>query len=146
MFTHKKMSWFYLHFLLIFFGISRVCCLSLVSRMKVCTFLWNFPLFQAEVWDLEVLRSNHSSWPINVTDVKEGLITVKGHMQVRVRKNQGKTPRSSTNTLALPIRIHHPQALSSNIWQCLCEKLSMNEWRRGAQYQWATSKMYFQQL
>uniref|UniRef100_H3C9L9 Enhancer of mRNA-decapping protein 4 n=1 Tax=Tetraodon nigroviridis TaxID=99883 RepID=H3C9L9_TETNG len=35
----------------------------------------------AEVWDLEVLRSNHSSWPISVGDVKEGLITVKGHMQ-----------------------------------------------------------------
>eukprot|EP00066_Takifugu_rubripes_P027975 XP_011617241.1 PREDICTED: enhancer of mRNA-decapping protein 4 isoform X1 [Takifugu rubripes] len=35
----------------------------------------------AEVWDLEVLRSNNSSWPISVTDVKEGLITVKGHMQ-----------------------------------------------------------------
>lgn len=30
-------------------------------------------------------------------------------------KNQGKTPRSSTNTLALPIRIHHPQPLSANI-------------------------------
>ncbi|XP_068595627.1 enhancer of mRNA-decapping protein 4 [Brachionichthys hirsutus] len=34
---------------------------------------------RAEVWDLEVLRSNHSSWPVDVTDIKEGLITVKGH-------------------------------------------------------------------
>lgn len=34
------------------------------------------------MWDLEVLRSNNSSWPISVADVKEGLITVKGHMQV----------------------------------------------------------------
>lgn len=40
------------------------------------------PFIQAEVWDLEVLRSNSSSWPINVADVKEGLITVKGHTQV----------------------------------------------------------------
>ncbi|XP_075962727.1 enhancer of mRNA-decapping protein 4 isoform X1 [Anarhichas minor] len=35
----------------------------------------------AEVWDLEVLRANHSSWPVDDTDVKEGLITVKGHTQ-----------------------------------------------------------------
>ncbi|XP_037622650.1 enhancer of mRNA-decapping protein 4 isoform X1 [Sebastes umbrosus] len=35
----------------------------------------------AEVWDLEVLRANHSSWPIDATDLKEGLITIKGHTQ-----------------------------------------------------------------
>ncbi|KAM8892968.1 enhancer of mRNA-decapping protein 4 isoform 3-T3 [Spinachia spinachia] len=35
----------------------------------------------AEVWDLEVLRANHSSWPVDDTDVKEGLIIVKGHTQ-----------------------------------------------------------------
>ncbi|XP_042351769.1 enhancer of mRNA-decapping protein 4 [Plectropomus leopardus] len=35
----------------------------------------------AEVWDLEVLRANNSSWPVDATDVKEGLITVKGHNQ-----------------------------------------------------------------
>lgn len=35
----------------------------------------------AEVWDLEVLRANNSSWPVDSTDVKEGLITVKGHNQ-----------------------------------------------------------------
>uniref|UniRef100_A0A8C4GJD3 Enhancer of mRNA-decapping protein 4 n=1 Tax=Dicentrarchus labrax TaxID=13489 RepID=A0A8C4GJD3_DICLA len=35
---------------------------------------------RAEVWDLEVLRAN-SSWPIEATDLKEGLITVKGHTQ-----------------------------------------------------------------
>ncbi|XP_068169630.1 enhancer of mRNA-decapping protein 4 isoform X2 [Antennarius striatus] len=36
---------------------------------------------KAEVWDLEVLRSNNSSWPVDATDIKEGLITVKGHTQ-----------------------------------------------------------------
>ncbi|XP_023262993.1 enhancer of mRNA-decapping protein 4 isoform X1 [Seriola lalandi dorsalis] len=36
---------------------------------------------RAEVWDLEVLRANNSSWPIDATDLKEGLITVKGHTQ-----------------------------------------------------------------
>ncbi|XP_053283390.1 enhancer of mRNA-decapping protein 4 isoform X2 [Pleuronectes platessa] len=36
---------------------------------------------RAEVWDLEVLRANHSSWPVDAADVKEGLITVKGHTQ-----------------------------------------------------------------
>ncbi|XP_059190362.1 enhancer of mRNA-decapping protein 4 isoform X2 [Centropristis striata] len=35
----------------------------------------------AEVWDLEVLRANNSSWPVNATDLKEGVITVKGHTQ-----------------------------------------------------------------
>ncbi|XP_029289521.1 enhancer of mRNA-decapping protein 4 isoform X2 [Cottoperca gobio] len=35
----------------------------------------------AEVWDLEVLRANNSSWPIDATDLKDGLITVKGHTQ-----------------------------------------------------------------
>lgn len=56
------------------------------------------PFVQAEVWDLEVLRSNNSSWPINVADVKEGLITVKGHMQVRVgRKRLGPFDASDQN-------------------------------------------------
>uniref|UniRef100_UPI0037E714DC enhancer of mRNA-decapping protein 4 isoform X2 n=1 Tax=Semicossyphus pulcher TaxID=241346 RepID=UPI0037E714DC len=36
---------------------------------------------RAEVWDLEVLRANNSSWPIDATGLKEGLITVKGHTQ-----------------------------------------------------------------
>lgn len=36
---------------------------------------------RAEVWDLEVLRANNSSWPVDATDVKEGLITIKGHTQ-----------------------------------------------------------------
>ncbi|KAM8861537.1 enhancer of mRNA-decapping protein 4 [Synchiropus picturatus] len=36
---------------------------------------------RAEVWDLEVLRSNNSTWPVEVTDLKEGLITVKGYSQ-----------------------------------------------------------------
>uniref|UniRef100_A0A3Q1GXM9 Enhancer of mRNA-decapping protein 4 n=1 Tax=Acanthochromis polyacanthus TaxID=80966 RepID=A0A3Q1GXM9_9TELE len=36
---------------------------------------------RAEVWDLEVLRANNSSWPVDAADVKEGLITIKGHTQ-----------------------------------------------------------------
>ncbi|XP_060892264.1 enhancer of mRNA-decapping protein 4 isoform X1 [Labrus mixtus] len=36
---------------------------------------------RAEVWDLEVLKANNSSWPIDATDLKDGLITVKGHTQ-----------------------------------------------------------------
>ncbi|CAJ1057517.1 enhancer of mRNA-decapping protein 4 isoform X3 [Xyrichtys novacula] len=36
---------------------------------------------RAEVWDLEVLRANNSCWPVSATDVKEGLITIKGHTQ-----------------------------------------------------------------
>ncbi|XP_044048820.1 enhancer of mRNA-decapping protein 4 isoform X2 [Siniperca chuatsi] len=36
---------------------------------------------RAEVWDLELLRANNSSWPIDATDLKEGLITIKGHTQ-----------------------------------------------------------------
>ncbi|XP_033898809.3 enhancer of mRNA-decapping protein 4-like isoform X1 [Acipenser ruthenus] len=34
---------------------------------------------RAEVWDLEIIRSNNSSWPMEATDFKEGFITVKGH-------------------------------------------------------------------
>uniref|UniRef100_A0A3Q3GYX5 Enhancer of mRNA-decapping protein 4 n=1 Tax=Kryptolebias marmoratus TaxID=37003 RepID=A0A3Q3GYX5_KRYMA len=34
---------------------------------------------RAEVWDLEVLRANNSSWPVDATELKEGLITIKGH-------------------------------------------------------------------
>ncbi|XP_077566843.1 enhancer of mRNA-decapping protein 4 [Stigmatopora nigra] len=36
---------------------------------------------RAEVWDLEVLRANIDSWPVNATDLKDGLITVKGYSQ-----------------------------------------------------------------
>lgn len=36
---------------------------------------------RAEVWDLELLRANTSSWPVDATELKEGLITVKGHTQ-----------------------------------------------------------------
>ncbi|XP_047202549.1 enhancer of mRNA-decapping protein 4 isoform X1 [Girardinichthys multiradiatus] len=36
---------------------------------------------RAEVWDLEVLRANNSSWPVDATELKDGLITVKGHTQ-----------------------------------------------------------------
>ncbi|KAM9814824.1 enhancer of mRNA-decapping protein 4 isoform 1-T1 [Syngnathus typhle] len=36
---------------------------------------------RAEVWDLEILRANNASWPVNITDLKEGLITVDGYNQ-----------------------------------------------------------------
>ncbi|XP_019964382.1 enhancer of mRNA-decapping protein 4 isoform X2 [Paralichthys olivaceus] len=36
---------------------------------------------RAEVWDLEILRANNSSWPVDATELKDGLITVKGHTQ-----------------------------------------------------------------
>ncbi|XP_034033154.1 enhancer of mRNA-decapping protein 4 isoform X2 [Thalassophryne amazonica] len=36
---------------------------------------------RAEVWDLEVLRANVSCWPVEDTELKEGLITIKGHTQ-----------------------------------------------------------------
>ncbi|XP_061628678.1 enhancer of mRNA-decapping protein 4 isoform X3 [Phyllopteryx taeniolatus] len=36
---------------------------------------------RAEVWDLEVLRANNARWPVDATDLKEGLITVKGYTQ-----------------------------------------------------------------
>ncbi|CAH2324898.1 enhancer of mRNA-decapping 4 isoform X1 [Pelobates cultripes] len=34
---------------------------------------------RAEVWDLEIVRGNHSTWPTEIIDVKEGFIVVKGH-------------------------------------------------------------------
>ncbi|XP_056137457.1 enhancer of mRNA-decapping protein 4 isoform X2 [Lampris incognitus] len=34
---------------------------------------------RAEVWDLEVLRANNSSWPVDASELKDGLITVRGH-------------------------------------------------------------------
>nr|XP_056718805.1 enhancer of mRNA-decapping protein 4 isoform X2 [Euleptes europaea] len=34
---------------------------------------------RAEVWDLDIIRANHSSWPVEVTSIKEGFIVVKGH-------------------------------------------------------------------
>lgn len=53
---------------------------------NIVSLIFNFVplLFQAEVWDLEVLRANNSSWPVDATDLKEGLITVKGHTQVGI--------------------------------------------------------------
>lgn len=36
---------------------------------------------RAEVWDLEVLRANGNTWPVDASDVKDGLITIKGHTQ-----------------------------------------------------------------
>uniref|UniRef100_A0A671M3N2 Enhancer of mRNA-decapping protein 4 n=1 Tax=Sinocyclocheilus anshuiensis TaxID=1608454 RepID=A0A671M3N2_9TELE len=34
---------------------------------------------RAEVWDLDILRSNNSSWPVDATELKEGFITIRGH-------------------------------------------------------------------
>ncbi|KAJ8417904.1 hypothetical protein AAFF_G00227470 [Aldrovandia affinis] len=34
---------------------------------------------RAEVWDLDILRANNSSWPVDAADLKDGFITVRGH-------------------------------------------------------------------
>ncbi|XP_030313667.1 enhancer of mRNA-decapping protein 4 isoform X1 [Calypte anna] len=34
---------------------------------------------RAEVWDLDIIRTNNSSWPVEVPSIKEGFIIVKGH-------------------------------------------------------------------
>ncbi|XP_051953826.1 enhancer of mRNA-decapping protein 4-like [Xyrauchen texanus] len=34
---------------------------------------------RAEVWDLDILRSNNSTWPVDAADLKEGFITIRGH-------------------------------------------------------------------
>ncbi|KAJ3596303.1 hypothetical protein NHX12_002712 [Muraenolepis orangiensis] len=36
---------------------------------------------RAEVWDLDVLRANNVSWPVDDSELKDGLIVVKGHTQ-----------------------------------------------------------------
>ncbi|NP_001079552.1 enhancer of mRNA-decapping protein 4 [Xenopus laevis] len=34
---------------------------------------------KAEVWDLEIIQTNHNTWPVDVSEIKEGFIIVKGH-------------------------------------------------------------------
>ncbi|NXL88265.1 EDC4 protein, partial [Alectura lathami] len=34
---------------------------------------------RAEVWDLDIIRTNNRSWPVDVPSIKEGFIVVKGH-------------------------------------------------------------------
>ncbi|KAM5138290.1 enhancer of mRNA-decapping protein 4 [Mantella aurantiaca] len=34
---------------------------------------------RAEIWDLEIVQTNHTTWPTDVNDINEGLIVVKGH-------------------------------------------------------------------
>ncbi|XP_075621319.1 enhancer of mRNA-decapping protein 4 isoform X2 [Balearica regulorum gibbericeps] len=34
---------------------------------------------RAEVWDLDIIRTNNNSWPVEVPSIKEGFIVVKGH-------------------------------------------------------------------
>ncbi|XP_075393868.1 enhancer of mRNA-decapping protein 4 isoform X2 [Tenrec ecaudatus] len=34
---------------------------------------------RAEVWDLDMLRSGHHTWPVDVSQLKQGFIVVKGH-------------------------------------------------------------------
>ncbi|XP_040838450.1 enhancer of mRNA-decapping protein 4 isoform X2 [Ochotona curzoniae] len=34
---------------------------------------------RAEVWDLDMLRSSYSTWPVDVGHIKQGYIVVKGH-------------------------------------------------------------------
>lgn len=40
---------------------------------------------QAEVWNLDMLRSNHSTWPVDVSQIKQGFIMVKGHSTVSLQ-------------------------------------------------------------
>lgn len=40
---------------------------------------------QAEVWDLDMLRSNHSTWPVDIGQIKQGFIVVRGHSTVRLQ-------------------------------------------------------------
>uniref|UniRef100_A0AAY4EUE7 Enhancer of mRNA-decapping protein 4 n=1 Tax=Denticeps clupeoides TaxID=299321 RepID=A0AAY4EUE7_9TELE len=37
---------------------------------------------RAEVWDIDILRSSNSTWPVDATNLKEGFITVRGHTGV----------------------------------------------------------------
>uniref|UniRef100_A0A8B9RMF2 Enhancer of mRNA-decapping protein 4 n=1 Tax=Astyanax mexicanus TaxID=7994 RepID=A0A8B9RMF2_ASTMX len=37
---------------------------------------------RAEVWDLDILRSSNSIWPVDATELKEGFITIKGHTRI----------------------------------------------------------------
>lgn len=55
---------------------------QLASDFSIFLWLCELSLFQVEVWDLEVLRANNSSWPVDVSEIKDGLIIVKGHTQV----------------------------------------------------------------
>lgn len=41
---------------------------------------------QAEVWDLDMLRSSHSTWPVDVSQIKQGFIVVKGHSTVSLQQ------------------------------------------------------------
>ncbi|XP_060041276.1 enhancer of mRNA-decapping protein 4 isoform X5 [Erinaceus europaeus] len=34
---------------------------------------------RAEVWDLDLLRSSYSTWPVDASQIKQGFIMVKGH-------------------------------------------------------------------
>ncbi|KAK2848126.1 hypothetical protein Q7C36_009808 [Tachysurus vachellii] len=34
---------------------------------------------RAEVWDLDILRSSNTKWPVDATEIKEGFIAIKGH-------------------------------------------------------------------
>ena len=40
---------------------------------------------QAEVWNLDMLRSSHSTWPVDVSQIKQGFIMVKGHSTVSLQ-------------------------------------------------------------
>lgn len=51
-----------------------------VIKINLCAYMF---VFQAEVWDLDIIRTNNSSWPVEVPDIKEGFIVVKGHSTVQ---------------------------------------------------------------
>uniref|UniRef100_A0A8C6P3C5 Enhancer of mRNA-decapping protein 4 n=1 Tax=Nothobranchius furzeri TaxID=105023 RepID=A0A8C6P3C5_NOTFU len=72
---------------------------------------------RAEVWDIEVLRANHSIWPVDATELKEGLITVKGHTQ---RVSEGALSPDGTVLATIP-DVHNCSFLSSLLSRCLHE-------------------------
>lgn len=62
---------------------SSLCTIFSIFLIHSLSFA-DCPVFspQAEVWDLEILRSNNSTWPVDATDLKDGVITIKGHTDV----------------------------------------------------------------
>lgn len=66
--------------------------------------------FQAEVWDLDMLRSNHSTWPVRVSQIKQGFIVVKGHSTVSLPLTAPR-PRHSSPFPHAPHLIPEPPAV-----------------------------------
>uniref|UniRef100_A0A8C7F2S7 Enhancer of mRNA-decapping protein 4 n=1 Tax=Oncorhynchus kisutch TaxID=8019 RepID=A0A8C7F2S7_ONCKI len=61
---------------------------------------------RAEVWDLEILRSNNSTWPVDATDLKDGVITIKGHTEVGMENTYLQTGALSPDGTVLATASH----------------------------------------